>query len=66
MRKLTAKKLDQAISTIYYKAAEGLMINIMDIGKVFAAGRNAYAATADLAAVEVAIKEQVAKLCQAA
>lgn len=63
MKKLTAKKLDAQISTIYYRVAEGKAINIMDIGKVFKAGRDAYVSTADLAAVEAAITEQVAKLC---
>lgn len=63
MKKLTTKKLDAHISSVYYRVAEGKAINIMDIGKVFKAGRDAYVATADLAAVETAITEQVAKLC---
>jgi hypothetical protein len=63
MKKLTAKKLDAHISAVYGRCADGKAINIMDIGKVFKAAHAAYATTADLAAVEVAITEQVAKLC---
>ena len=63
MKKLTTKKLDAAISAIYYRVAEGKAINIMDIGKVFKAGRDAYVTTTDLVAVEAAIAAQVAKLC---
>jgi hypothetical protein len=66
MKKFTAKKLDAHISSVYSRLAEGKMINIMDIGKVYKAGRDAYATTADLVAVEAAITEQVAKLCVAA
>lgn len=40
---LSAKKLDAFIESIYYKNCSGIEINIMDIGKVFAAGRVAYA-----------------------
>jgi hypothetical protein len=46
--------------------AEGKMINVMDVGKVYKAARDVYDATEDLAAVEYVIAEQVRKLCVAA
>jgi hypothetical protein len=63
MKKLTSKKLDAHISAVYGRVADGKAINIMDIGKVFKAARDAYQAMPDLASVEAAIVEQVAKLC---
>ncbi len=56
MRKPTAKQIDKLIEQIYYKRCSGIQINIMDIGKVFKAGQNAYATTGgDLAATEAAV-----------
>jgi len=63
MRKLTAKKLDAHISESYRTLAQGKMINIMDIGKVFSAGRAAYATTTDLSKVDEALAGQIKLLC---
>jgi len=65
MSKLTDKKLNKTIEAFYVKAANGKAINIMDIGKVFRAGRDAYAATADLAVVDAAVTAAVAVYCEA-
>jgi hypothetical protein len=65
MKKLTTKKLDAHISSVYYRVADGKAINIMDIGKVFKAARDAYQAMPDLAVVEAAIIGAVAKYCRA-
>lgn len=37
------KKLDKEIEAIYYRYGSGVQINIMDIGKIFRAGRDAHA-----------------------
>lgn len=37
------KKLDKEIEQIYYRHASGVQVNIMDIGKIFRAGRDAHA-----------------------
>jgi len=63
IKPLTAKKLDAYISDAYRVIAQGKMINIMDIGKVFNAGRIAYASTMDLAQVDAALAERVKLLC---
>lgn len=63
MKKLTAKKLDAHISSVYKIAAKGKMIDMMDIGKVFKSARDAYDATSDLNAVEAAIVSKVELLC---
>ena len=55
--------LDKQIEAIYYRAAAGKQINILDIGKVFKAGHAAAAAGAD---VEAAIVAAVATYCTSA
>lgn len=57
---LSKKALDKLIEQIYYKHASGLQINIMDIGKVFKAGEEAYAAGGD---VEQAVKDAIKAYC---
>lgn len=42
LKPLKGKKLDKLISLTYGHHAEGRTINVMDIGKVFAAARTAY------------------------
>lgn len=37
----TLAKIDKQIEAIYYRVAQGVQINIMDIGKVYDAGRTA-------------------------
>jgi predicted DNA-binding ArsR family transcriptional regulator len=57
-KKLKGKALDKEIEKIYYKVGDRVQINIMDIGKIFAAGRAAYEAGTDM---EAAIKAAVEK-----
>lgn len=57
---LSKKALDRLIEQIYYKHASGLQINIMDIGKVFKMGEQAYAAGGD---VEQAVKDAIKLYC---
>jgi hypothetical protein len=49
------RKADQRIETIYGRACSGVQIDILDIGKVFAAGYKAIDAGADDAELEKAI-----------
>lgn len=63
--KALTKKLDKDIEQFYYRHAAGKMINIMDIGKVYAEGRKAYVVTQSLDAVESAIVGAIAKYCMA-
>ena len=58
-RKLTSKQIDKQIEAIYYANCSGIQINIMDIGKVFTAGRTAFAEGRD---VTEAIVNRVAEL----
>lgn len=59
MRKPTMKQIDKLIEASFYRVANGVQIPIMDIGKVFAAGRAAIAEGRDL---DTAIREIVAQL----
>lgn len=43
MKKLSAKQIDKLVEQAYYARCSGIQINVMDIGKVFAVGRGAYA-----------------------
>lgn len=58
-RQLAAQ--DTLIERAYYRVAQGVQINVMDIGKVFAAGRQALAAGGDL---DAAVAAAVAQLRQ--
>lgn len=52
-------QLDKLIEAAYYRNAQGVQINIMDINKVFTAGRAAHAAGTD---VEQAVVDAIAQL----
>jgi hypothetical protein len=43
---ISPKKLDAMISEIYKRNCSGIQIDIMDISKIFAAGRQAFDASA--------------------
>ncbi|UCC72036.1 MAG: hypothetical protein JSV86_16960 [Gemmatimonadota bacterium] len=58
-KKLSAKKLDALIEKAYYANCAGTMINIMDIGKVFKAGRVGYALDGE-AGIEPAVVDAIA------
>lgn len=59
-RMTKAEKLaEQRIENAYRTHCSGVQISVMDIGKVFAAGRKAIADGADDAALGVALKEFV-------
>jgi hypothetical protein len=45
-----AKALDREIERIYYANCANVEISVFDIGKIFAAGRNAAAAGTDITA----------------
>jgi hypothetical protein len=57
--KLAAERIDKMIESSFRRVACGVQINIMDIHKVFTAGRAALAAGKDL---DTAIREIVAVL----
>ena len=63
--KLKGKKLDEAISKAYYKYGDRVQVNILDIGKIYAAGKAAYegAATPEEAdkALDAAMKAALEK-----
>jgi hypothetical protein len=59
MTKRQQNQIDKQIEQIYYRRCSGIQINIMDIGKVFAAGRAALAAGADVESAIVARVEQL-------
>lgn len=40
-KRLTAKRVDELIEAAYRRRCSGIEINVLDIGKVFAAGRKA-------------------------
>lgn len=66
--KLKGKKLDDAISKAYYRNGNGVQVNIMDIGKIYDAGKKAYEAADTVeaadAALEEAMKAAIAKFRQ--
>lgn len=44
MKRITAKKIDDLISATFRHNHSGVQIDVLDIGKIFAAGRAAFAA----------------------
>ena len=54
MTKRQTKALDKQIERIFYANCTGIQIDIMDIGKIFAAGRAAAAANGDIQAAVLA------------
>jgi hypothetical protein len=54
---LTAKQIDREIEKAYYAGCSGIQIDIMDIGKIFAVGRQAYAQGARGEVLEAAVRE---------
>jgi hypothetical protein len=59
MTKRQQNQIDKQIEQIYYRRCSGIQISVMDIGKVFAAGRLAAAAGTDIEAAIVARVEQL-------
>ncbi len=55
-KKLSAKQIDKLVERAYYATCSGIQIDILNIGKVFEAGRKAYAEGRDL---NVAVREFV-------
>lgn len=55
--KLKGKKLDDAISKAYYRNGQGVQVNIMDIGKIYDAGKKAYEAADTVEAADAALEE---------
>lgn len=58
----TAKLTDQRIERAYGRTCSGVQVSVLDIGKVFVAGRAALASGADEAALEAAIVAVVATI----
>lgn len=55
------KAIDQRIEAAYYRNCSGVQIDIMDIGRVFKAGRAALAAGQDVDAAIVAFVQTIRK-----
>lgn len=54
MTKREAKDLDSKIERIYYRHGDGVQINVMDICKIFKAGKEAFLKGEDMEAAIVA------------
>ena len=61
MTKIAAKRLDQEIERIFRSHCAGISINIMDLGKVYAAGRKAHAEGSDMIAAVVTMVDSLRK-----
>lgn len=61
-KKQLQKQADKRVERLYYASCSGVQINIMDIGKVFRAGREAIALGGDDVAVTAAIVAFVATI----
>lgn len=61
MTKIAAKKLDQEIERIFRSHCAGIAINIMDLGKVYAAGRKAHAEGSDMIQAVVSVVHSLRK-----
>ncbi len=59
--KIALNKLNKKIEAIYYEKCHGVQINVMDIGKVFAAGRLAAAEGRDIECAVLAFVATVRK-----
>ena len=57
---LRAKAIDRLIEQAYYRLAAGKQIDVMNISKVYAAGRLAAETGGD---VDAAVARQIAELC---
>jgi hypothetical protein len=55
--KLKGKKLDEAISKAYYKHGNNVQVDIMNIGKIYAAGKSAYEGAGTLEEADQALDE---------
>jgi hypothetical protein len=55
--KLKGKKLDDAISKAYYRHGEGVQVNMMDISKIYDAGKKAYEGAATVEEADAALDE---------
>jgi len=55
--KLKGKKLDDAISKAYYKHGDRVQVDIMNIGKIYAAGKAAYEGAESLEEADKALDE---------
>jgi hypothetical protein len=62
--KRVLNQIDRKIEAIYYKHCQGVTINVMDIGKVFEAGRLAALAGLSDEAIISAVLAKVAELRQ--
>ncbi len=58
-KKLGKKQLDKEIERLYKIHGQNIQINIMDIGKIFNAGRQAYETGGDM---EKAVQDAIAQL----
>jgi hypothetical protein len=56
-----ALRIDKQIERAYYRRCSGIQIDVFDIGKVFAVGRQAVAEGADMETAIVAFVETVRK-----
>ena len=54
-------QIDRQIEQLYYRHCSGTTINVLDIGKVFAAGRTAALAGQDIAAAIISTVDALAK-----
>ncbi len=59
-KKLTGKKLDAEVTAAFNKHGNRIQFNIMDLGKISKAGRDAYE-TGGLEAMEKAVIDAIAK-----
>ncbi len=58
IKRLKGKSLDREIERLYYEVGQNVQVNIMDIEKIFKAGRNAYETGADMrTAVKAAVQK---------
>lgn len=58
-QKRALKAADDRVNAAYLATCAGVQISILDIPKVFAAGRAAIAAGADTAALQAAVRDYV-------